>query len=214
MKKTYCLLICTILILFGCVKTSNSLESKEIVAWGDSLTQGSHSVSFTKFLSLLYSLKVLNEGIAGETSTEIKNRMVNQTDYFKQPVIIWAGRNNYGDSLTVLSDIATMVNKLYHSHYIILGILNGDNKNEVKGHSEYNKILAINNKLSTLYGQNYVDIRSYLVSKYNPKIATDVKNFNDDVVPSSLRNDYLHLNDLGNSLVAKKIHENMNILLN
>jgi len=96
MKKTYCLWLYIILTLSGCYKTSD--QSNEIVAWGDSLTRGSKSVSFTRFLGLLYSIKALNEGIGGETSTQIKDRMVSQTKFYKNPTIIWAGRNNSNDS--------------------------------------------------------------------------------------------------------------------
>ena len=50
-------------------------------------------------------------------------------------------------------------------------------------------------------------IRTALVAAYNPINAQDVADHANDVTPSSLRSDKIHLNDAGYQFVAKKIDD-------
>jgi hypothetical protein len=121
---------------------------------------------------------------------------------FGEPVIIWAGRNNFTDPTTVKADIASMVAALTTSHYLVLSILNSDTPSEWIGGADYATIVALNADLAATYGAHYLDVRAYLVSQYNPSIPQDVIDHAHDVPPSSLRSDFLHLNDAGNQVVA------------
>ena len=218
MKLITSVLLSTLLILSGCSKTQEIPDAeigKDIITWGDSLTQGAGSTdgnNYPMILQQLSSIKVLNEGVSGETSTSIRDRMVRAPKLYKYPVVIWAGRNNYLSPQKVKDDINIMVAKLRHKHYLVLGILNADRETEIKGCNYYNVIKELNADLAATYGDHFIDIRSYLVSEYNTKDPFDIENFNNDVIPHTLRSDNLHLNNAGYNLVAKKIYERINIL--
>jgi lysophospholipase L1-like esterase len=122
--------------------------------------------------------------------------------------IIWAGRNNYTDPTTVKADIAAMVAALGHTNYIVLSILNGSGTNEWAGQANYLTLTQLNADLAAIYGTHYLDVRSYLVSLYNPLDAQDVIDHGHDVPPTSLRFDGIHLNDAGYAAVANLVYSN------
>lgn len=172
--------------------------------WGDSFTDG----GYPKILASLLDASVLDRGIAGQTSTQIKDRMIDSTRLHNIPTVIWAGRNNKEDGATVKADIAAMVAKLKTDQYLIIGITNGDfGSHERKGGFGYNQIVTLNNELASIYGSKYFDIRTYLVSKYNPAVPQDVQDHTDDLVPGSIRRDQLHLTPKGDTIAAKAIYE-------
>lgn len=186
------------------------LAKNNIAAWGNSLTEGYPAYPFPAQLSILSGRYVYNGGVSGETSTQIKNRMIADTAKFSWPTIIWAGRNNYSDSTSVVNDIAQMIDSLGHDNYLVLGIINGEFAAEYKDGASYSKIININSYLSATYGERFVPIREYLVSLYDAGIAQDVTDHDHDIVPSSLRasGDNVHLNKSGYDTVAKYIYDN------
>jgi lysophospholipase L1-like esterase len=215
MKSTVCVLLSAFLILLGCAKTNDQESGPQIVAWGDSLTLGLGSTggdTYPAILQQLSSIKILNEGVRGETSTRICDRMVHTPKLYKDPVIIWAGRNNFINPAQVKNDIDTMVSKLGHNYYLVLGVLNADRANERKGRPYNNIIKKLNTDLAVTYGDHFIDVRTYLISEYNPNDSVDLRNFNDDIPPHSLRFDDLHLNSLGYSRMARKIYEKIEVL--
>ena len=121
----------------------------------------------------------------------------------------WYGRNNTHQAEVVKFDISASVNFLSpgNNQFIVFSILNGDRVNESVGEVVYQRIMKLNQDIQNIYPQNYIDIRSYLVSQYDPSNPQDVIDFQNDVVPSSLRRDNLHLNNQGSLLVAKKVAE-------
>ena len=206
-------------LLFGCYKNPNPVpigpkKLTQIVTWGDSLTAGygGEGTSYPSALQQLTGIKVINQGVSGDKSTQIAARMVDSTQYYSSPVIIWAGRNNFRDTTQIRADIATMVSKLKHKDYIILGVTNGQYDLELKGASDYVIINKLNASLAKIYGSHYIDIRAYLVSLYDPTNAQDVKDHNNDIPPSSLRYDDQHLNAAGYTDVARRINTSINIL--
>ena len=50
-------------------------------------------------------------------------------------------------------------------------------------------------------------MRDFLVNQYDRSNAQDVQDFQNDVVPSSLRFDEIHLNNQGSVLVATRIRD-------
>jgi hypothetical protein len=111
------------------------------------------------------------------------------TPYVGNFAIIWAGRNNSGSTTTVESDIANMVALLPSpKRFLVLGILNGNyGSTEWSGGAAYANITTINNYLAATYPNNYIDMREYLVSQYNPALPQDVIDDGHDVPPTSLR---------------------------
>ena len=197
-------------------KSTSIVNAITLAGWGDSITFGTGSTIYGKGylnqLSKISGYSFFNGGVAGETSTEIKNRFLLDTGKHSYPSIIWVGHNNYSSPTTVKSDIAAMVSALGHQRFIILSILNGEYVPQYAGNADYVTITTLNNDLATLYGSRYIDIRAYLVSQYNPSIPQDVVDFGHDIVPSSLRSDNLHLNDLGYKKVAEKIKLSIQLL--
>ena len=185
-----------------------------IQTWGDSLTEGAGITATTnKYptqLATYTGFRVSNGGVGGETSTQIRTRQTAGSNTWFQSTIIWAGRNNYTSSNTVKSDITAMVANQAKvgntNRFIVLSILNATN--EYRGTANYAIITNLNADLATTYGQNAVDIRSYLVSRYNSANAQDVIDYSNDVVPSSLRSDSIHLNDAGYAAVAAYLTTN------
>ncbi len=218
--KPYTCSLLLLLILGSCKKAvidKDKLPDVALVAWGDSLTEGAGGggTTYLSILSGLTSIKAtFNEGIRKQNSTEIRDRMVKDTLLHRYPTIIWAGRNNFKDSVTVKKDIAQMVNSLGHQHYVVLGIINSNYYNEHKGYPNYNRIVSLNKQLAAIYGTHFIDIRTYLVSKYDPADSVDVKDHEADITPTSLRADSLHMNSEGYYFVAKKIYSNINQLVN
>lgn len=182
----------------------------EIVAWGDSLTQGtggkgdSWPVWFTRMSD---GIGVISKGVGGQTSTQIKERMLAGKELHGKFTVIWAGRNNAFDQKgTVQTDIAEMVAALGADNYLIVGIPNSA-KEPKDGPERWklNLIDKLNASLKETYGTRFVDIRPILVEAYDPSQPLDVKDHADNVVPSSLRSDALHLNSAGYKVVAQAI---------
>lgn len=182
---------------------------KDIFAWGDSLTNGNGAgaTPYPTQLATLTSFTVTNKGVGGETSTQIKDRLVADSANYSKSVIIWAGRNNASNPTTVKADIATMIATIGHDRYLVLSVLNGTN--EPSGNTLYNTIVQLNNDLSVLYGDKYIDVRRLLVDAYDPNIPQDVIDFANDVPPSSLRTDSIHLNTAGYAIVAEAVNQNL-----
>jgi lysophospholipase L1-like esterase len=159
-------------------------------------------------LASLLAASVYNGGVNGETSTQIKNRMVAATDKSGHVAIIWAGINNYTSGSTVISDIAVMVASLAEpKRYVVMSLLTGTN--QLSGSTDYTQVMTINNALAAAYPDNFLDIRGYLVSQYDSGVPQDVTDHGHDIVPSTLRFDFIHLNPTGYLLVAQSVQERL-----
>jgi len=179
---------------------------QNISCWGDSLTAGAGGKPYTSVLQAAESIggrTVFNGGVGGQTSAQIKSRFLAAPEKFGDLTIIWAGRNNYGESYEVESDIAEMVSKLKTNRFLVLSILNMES--EGVGTGGHAAILALNKDLAAQYPDNYVDIRSVLVEAYDKSSPDDVANHASDVPPKSLRSDGIHLNEEGYKVVAVKL---------
>lgn len=190
-----------------------SLTKTPIDCWGDSLTRGNQDGSGVRYPSVLAHLSYLdvyNAGVGGQTSTQIAAREESSPDKFGDIAVIWAGENNNGDRSQVESDIAAMVATLMPpKKFLVLSILNSDYPEQWKGEPAYLAILQLNADLAATYKENYFDIRSWLVSQYDPNSAADVADFAHDVPPASLRFDHLHLNARGYTGVAGQVYQKL-----
>lgn len=130
--------------------------------------------------------------------------------------IIWTGRNDSkkGEEIYKIRDnIQCMVDYLKPTDgnakkVLILAICNGSSKKESKGAIPYNEIMALNNLLKDSFGNNFIDIRTYLVKNALKDLGLkptpeDIKEIHADCIPKSLRSDEVHLNDNGNKAVAQ-----------
>lgn len=194
------------------IDSSNATNWLATSTWGDSLTAGTGGTPYPTVLQSISGTKVSNGGVGGETSTQIKTRMLAATNLYSQPTIIWAGRNNYSDTATVLADVSSMVSALAsvgNNKFLVLSVLNGSYGGyEAPGGLGYQQITNLNAQLSAAYGSKYVEVREYLVSLYNPANPTDVADHAADRPPTSLRSDAIHLNSSGYSAVANYLYTN------
>jgi hypothetical protein len=102
--------------------------------------------------------------------------------------IFWEGRNNFLTPSQVLSDLAAQVAIVPSDQdYFVVSILNGNHPPEWINNSEYDDVIHLNEQLANTYGSHYLDVRSVLVSHYNPNSTIDVSDYKHDEVPTSLR---------------------------
>lgn len=184
------------------------------VYWGDSLTAGYGSGlghDFPSLITFLYHRPSINMGRPGETSGQIRDRFLARLrSTGPEAVVIWAGRNNAYQTEEVERDVALMVSSLNPgSRYLVLGILNSDTEQERRGGEGYTQLTALNIILANSYGRHYVPVREKLIAAANRRFEEDARNLEDDVVPASLRSDSLHLNDVGQAIVAESVQAAM-----
>lgn len=194
MKKT---IIAFMLLFVTASQASNGIWTSapfaSLVAWGDSLTAGNEDGSGTTYPNALAAIyipprTVQNQGIGGNTSSQILTRFQAAPSTWPLGTLIWSGRNNYSQSAQVQFDIATMVATLTNPNYIVLSIINGEYAtSEYIGGAGYNQIVALNAALASTYGPRYLDVRSLLVAAYNPANGADVLDHANDVPPFTLR---------------------------
>jgi lysophospholipase L1-like esterase len=190
--------------------TARVVSPLDISCWGDSLTQGAGSSPGLPYPIVLQNLipgaMVVNEGIGGETSTQIEERFLANSSDRGNFTVIWAGRNNYGETAQILSDIKNMVDALPSpKKFVVLSVLNGNFPNEYIGQSGYNLIASVNKALESAYPKNFIDIRSYLISQSDTQNPQDLVDHHNDVPPTSLRSDAIHLTAAGYALVAEEV---------
>ena len=185
---------------------SSWAHAQTLVAWGDSLTAGAGGTPWTSTFTSLSGIPTINRGVGGQTSTQIASRFFAEPLLHDEITVIWSGRNNWWETQTVISDIESMVAEL-SGPYFILGVINGSYSGiETIGQPNYNNILALNSSLESIYGSRFIDIREILVNAYNPSLPQDLTDFTNDVPPSSLRADQIHLNTAGYSVVANAVY--------
>lgn len=130
--------------------------------------------------------------------------------------ILWLGRNDNQSPDQIKSNVAHCVNRLRDTggRYLILSVLNGAYGDEGAGNAAYDVIVGVNNDLEELYPRNFVDIRRLLISEGLARAgitptAQDETDIANDIPPSSLRNDNIHLNAAGYTVVAEILAEQL-----
>ena len=174
--------------------------------WGDSLT-----VPVADYLPvLLPNRTVFNGGVVAETSRQIATRQIDAGAPYNTWVnIFWYGHNNQAWPDMIKADLASSIARLApgNDRFLVLSVLNRATPAESRGQPLYASIMQLNRDLAALYGPNFFDMRAYLVGQANAALPQDVQDQQNDVVPSSLRMDEIHLNPAGSRLVAAKLKE-------
>ncbi|MBW5438812.1 hypothetical protein FXB41_29845 [Bradyrhizobium canariense] len=171
--------------------TIRDSELSSITCWGDSLTAGTGAALHEDYCSVLANLLYRNSyngGVGGETSRQIRKRMIERVAGLDGGItIIWAGRNNYNEPQAVMNDVSAMVKSLPNkAHFLVLGIIRGEYPDEGFRQPGDTKISELNRELAGLYGGNFLDIQ------LDFPLAS----------ASTYRADQIHLNRLGYSKVA------------
>ena len=194
---------------------AESQEAAEFIFDGDSLTEGFGGSSYPSQFATLSGAFVTNRGVGGQTSTQIKDRVVAATSQLHLPTVLFPGRNDFnsigvGAGTTIKANVATSVAALNHNRYLILGVTN--RSDEATGNATLNAIIAYNSDMATLYPGRFLDVRALLMTKGTT--GQDAIDVAAGKIPSSLMADVTHFNTLGYYHIAKAIYDNyMPILL-
>ena len=192
-----------------------------IAAFGDSITEygvtaiGGDPANTDWPRTLATSLGVslwFNGGVSGETSTQIRNRYLQEGARRNWPLIIWAGTNNWTEREQIVADIGDMVAHALVDEFLVLplrhvDVLSGGPDTFWIGGAGYNATKAVNDDLLALYPDNFYDINADIIAGYDPEEPQDVVDQQHGVWPLSLRiavgNG--HLNAVGRNLVAASL---------
>jgi lysophospholipase L1-like esterase len=129
--------------------------------------------------------------------------------------VFWYGRNDFP---TGVSDFATAKAnvkaalaasiaylKPLEKKFVVLSVINRNIAAEYAGQPTYQAIVDLNEELKALYPRHFLDVRRLLVRSYDPEQPQDVIDFGNDIPPTSLSSDGLHLNAAGYGIVAQAV---------
>lgn len=134
--------------------------------------------------------------------------------------VFWLGRNqfNYSQGATALAtqaanvkaNIAAAISKLkpVDRRFLVLGVSSGSNSFEYVGTDNYIAKRTLAADLAKLYPDNFIDIDTILVNA-GTGTGQDLTDFNNGVVPASLRTDSQHLNAAGYQIVAQAVYNHI-----
>lgn len=187
------------------------LSQPPVAAWGDSHTSGfaatPEAVGYASVLAgIAPGRPVFDGGVAGETSTQIAQRQTRDSAHRGWASVFWYGGNNQWDPDTIAADIARSVASLEpdNGRYLVLPVLNQAVEQERRGGWLHARIIDLNAQLARTYGDRFLDVRQLLVDAAGDT-PQDQRDRRDDVPPSSLRSDGVHLNRAGYGLVARAV---------
>jgi len=137
--------------------------------------------------------------------------IVDTNDLDFRTTILWVGNNNYtsNDRPLVDGDVTAMVDflKPHQKRFLVLGMAIASYPDRLIGTPYYDDIQALHSIWRRRWPDNFIDITSYLRRHYDPGNAQDLIDMENGCIPSSLRVDNIHLNAVGNQLVAQAIYE-------
>lgn len=174
-----------------------------IAVWGDSMVP-----PLAANLQVLVPDRVVFDGAGiGENSTQVSARQLADTARHAWVSVFWMGHNNVLQPEQTKADLAASIASLGHDRFVILSLINEDTPAGRKGGAEYNAVTQLNRDLAALYPNNFLDVRNPLVARYDPSLPQDVIDHANDVPPSSIRYDEIHLRNEGSVLVATLVRD-------
>ena len=186
----------------------------DIAAWGDSHTTGLPDRPdvpgyAAQLRQIAGSRQVFEGGFAGLTSTQVADLQTRDDAHDDRVNVFWYGGNNQTDAETIKADLARSIASLApgNQRFLVLGVVNQATPAERRGGADYDTIVRLNADLARIYGDRFFDVRQFLVGLADPADPADVIDKQDDVAPSSLRADGVHLNVAGSTAVARKVLE-------
>jgi hypothetical protein len=183
-------------LLYKTVSLLGRRTQYDTLCLGDSMAAG---WPFYLSLRLRAPVEILSYG--GKTSDYIRAQFENHIVDPNTILISWIGNNNYRDPSRVLADIAALVSG--RSHFLVLGLVNGDVEDSRKGQAGYDQIIDCNRRLADAYKERFIDIRAELIARGSTEHG---------LPPASFRTDEIHLNRRGKRLVADIVYRRMQSL--
>jgi hypothetical protein len=157
---------------------------------------------------LMTDRAVFDASQIAQTSSTISSRFFADTAHHSWITVIWIGHNNDTNPVGIKGDIAAMVANLTsgNNRFIVLSLNNKAIPSEIAGGSNYATIINLNADLAAAYPGNYLDVRTALIHHGNGS-AQDNQDVANDVIPTSLRYDDIHLRQEGSSYVAELLRD-------
>jgi hypothetical protein len=175
-----------------------------IALWGDSMIPG-----VSRAFTYLWDppREIFDGGIAGQTSAEVAGRALADNDHRDWLTIFWMGHNNDSQPDQIKADIAACVAHLApgNNRFIVLSVLNKADGTEDKGSPRYDTILKLNADLAAAYPDNFLDMRSFMVSQFNPGDPQELEDAQKDLPSAQLRADSIHLSGFGDEAVGHRL---------
>lgn len=188
--------------------------TRDIAAWGDSHTTGLPGRPdvpgyAAQLRQIAGARQVFVGGAPGLTSTQIADLQTRDAAHDDWINLFWYGGNNQTDAEAIKADLERSIASLNpgNNRFLVLGVTNQATPAERRGGADYGAIVQLNEDLTTLYGERFFDVREFLIGLTDPTNPADVIDEQDDVVPTSLRADGVHLNVAGSTAVARKVLE-------
>jgi lysophospholipase L1-like esterase len=180
--------------------------SSGIALWGDSMIPG-----IAAAFGYLWEppRQIFDGGIAGQTSPEIAARATADTGHRDWVTMFWMGHNNDTDPEQIKADMAASVAHLApgNNRFIVLSVLNKADGSEDRGSPRYNTVMKLNADLAARYGDNFLDIRSFMVAQSDRGNPGQAQEIDKDLPSSSLRFDGIHLTGDGDEVVGRRLIE-------
>jgi len=195
--------------------------NKQTSSYRDGSIEGIHGNLFRKYVNeppyktIHYEFTPGKKNITQSLKDSVQFQFDDAVQNRSHPIIIWAGRNDSkkGEEIYKTRDhIQSIIDYLNPANgekkYLVLSVCNGSSKHESRGSLHYNEILELNKILKESFGENFIDVRAFLVNDAMKKLGLepteeDLAEIKADCIPKSLRSDDVHLNDNGNKAVAK-----------
>jgi lysophospholipase L1-like esterase len=148
----------------------------------------------------------------GDTSAQTTARLAADTSRHDWVTVYWSGHNDIDEFISpaqIKQNIANAVASLTpgNTHFVIMSLVNEATPLGIKGGANYPVVLQLNADLAATYPNNFLDVRTPLVARYDPSNPQDVTDHANDVPPSSLRYDEIHLRQEGSSFVASLVRD-------
>lgn len=214
----------------GSVLSSNSsspiqvlMSGETIVCIGDSLVYGlglyDHLTQAWPYRigQILQGATVINRGVNSTTTanilTDLQNNVISPST---KSFVLLGGRNdiNQGIALsTTQANISGIVNYFGSSKYLILTVPYQDDADPaINLPSTVAATQAVNNWLLSAYPGHVININTILAANADPASVGDATDVSGNITPRSLRLDGLHLNPVGNSILAQSTLQQLSVL--
>lgn len=177
--------------------------------------------NYLQNLNYILGKPVINEGISGQTSSLIVNRLIGSS-YLADTTNSFVIEMGYNDMLANLTT-ATYIIKLNalraqaaitatgNNKYAFISVYNGGGSGT--GTPLHDSIIAIDNWFRATFPGHYVDARAYAVSLANGAVPQDVYSAANDIPAWTTRTpDSLHPNKLGMYYLAKAVNDSTTAL--
>lgn len=140
------------------------------------------------------------------TSQDHTISTITHTDADMDTVVLWMGANNIAETQTVKDHIVATFNhfKALAKRVLVMTVL--PNESYLPATAAGISLANVNAWILAEFPDNSADALGYLKSKYNPALPQDVTDVANNITPTSLRVDAIHLTNAGSQHIADLVY--------